>query len=85
MADNFNTATTDTPTSVGPVSITFVVWDEGGTNQYAGRYSFHILDQNGEEMGQRNGNLVPHLTAGQQTAIINFLDEMRTKAEGVLP
>ena len=83
--DSFNTATSETPTSVGPVTLKFTVWDDGGTNQYAGDYSFEIMDQNGEPMGRRRGNLVPHLTAGQQTAIMNFLDEMLTKAEGVLP
>lgn len=56
----------------------------GTPNTYAGTYTFHILNENNEVLEPRTGNLVPHLTAGQVTAIRGFLDTMLTKAQGAL-
>lgn len=40
-----------------------------------------IDDQWDHPMGHRSGNLVPHLTAKQKTALQNFMDAMWLKAE----
>jgi len=40
-----------------------------------------IDDQFDSPMGHRHGNLLPHLTNGQKTALQDFMDQMWTKAE----
>lgn len=40
-----------------------------------------IDDQFGQPMGHRSGDLVPHLSSAQKTALQNFMDSMWTKAE----
>ena len=44
-------------------------------------YRLTIDDQYGHPMGHRSGDLVPHLTAGQKTALQGFMDAMWAKAE----
>lgn len=39
-----------------------------------------IDDQFDQPMGHRHGNLLPHLTAAQKTALQDFMDAMWTKA-----
>lgn len=45
-----------------------------------GSFALDILDQNNVAMSGRNGNLMPHLTAGEKTTISNFLDTIRQRA-----
>ena len=80
MTDSFDPIAR-VPTSVGPVEIILTV-TPGTPNVYAGRYSFDVLDADGARMDTRNGNLTPHLTAAQVTAIKSFLDAMLVKAQG---
>lgn len=40
-----------------------------------------IDDQFDHSMGHRSGDLLPHLTADQKTALQSFMDAMWTKAE----
>lgn len=40
-----------------------------------------IDDQWDSPMGHRSGDLVPHLTTAQKTALIDFMDAMWAKAE----
>lgn len=44
-------------------------------------FKLTIDDQFNSPMGHRHGNLVPHLTPGQITALQNFMDAMWAKAE----
>lgn len=44
-------------------------------------FRINIYDQTGHRMAGRSGDLVPHLTAGQITALQSFMDAMWTKAE----
>ena len=44
-------------------------------------YRLTIDDQYDHPMGHRSGDLVPHLTAGQKTALQGFMDAMWAKAE----
>lgn len=56
--------------------------DEDDSNYPQGiNYRMTIDDQFDQPMGNRHGNLVPHLTPGQITALIAFMDAMWEKAE----
>ena len=44
-------------------------------------YRLTIDDQYGHPMGHRSGDLVPHLTSNQITALLGFMDAMWAKAE----
>ncbi len=44
-------------------------------------FALGIDDQWNTPMGHRSGNLIPHLTAAQKTALQNFMDAMWAKAE----
>ena len=44
-------------------------------------YRLTIDDQFNHPMGHRSGDLVPHLTAGQISALVSFMDAMWLKAE----
>jgi len=70
-----------TPAAVGPVEIILTITD-GTPKDYAGRYSFDVVDANGATVDVRHGNIVPHPTASQVTAIKGFLDAMLLKAKG---
>lgn len=72
-----------TPTSIGSIFIALTDNDGEPANHIA-TFNIQILDQNGEYYKARTGDLQPHLTPEQTTAIINFMAEMRTKAEAEL-
>jgi len=82
MADSFDPII-HTPTTVASVEIILRVV-KGTPNVYEGRYSFDVLDQDGAIMDVRSGNVVPHLTGAQITALKGFMDAMLTKAQGVI-
>jgi hypothetical protein len=48
------------------------------------RFEITVMSQTGDKMDIVSGDLVPHLTSGQLTALNNFLDAMRAKAVEVL-
>ena len=53
--------------------------EDGGSEGIEFRLT--IDDQWDHPMGHRHGDLVPHLTPGQITALQNFMDAMWAKAE----
>jgi hypothetical protein len=56
--------------------------DEDERNYPEGiEFRITIDDQWGHPMGHRSGDLVPHLTQAQKTALQGFMDAMWTKAE----
>jgi len=81
MATDSFAPSTRVPTSVETLEIILTV-TSGSPNDYAGRYTFDILDATGTPVDVRNGNLTPHLTAAQVTAIKSFLDALLIKAQG---
>lgn len=84
MADNWNSATTEIPTSIPLFSIR-LYYDETGIGLEQGvRYHLEIANQNGEIMDIKNGSLLPFMTAGQIAAAQTFFDEMKAKAEAEL-
>jgi len=71
------------PAAVKSVEIVLRVM-AGTPNDYAGRYSFDILDASGTIVQVRGGDILPHLTTAQRTAIRGFLDATLTKAQGAI-
>lgn len=50
-------------------------------NQYEARYEFHIPEPENPTGDYRVGDLVPHLTTAQKTALMAFVDTMLVKAQ----
>ena len=81
----FNQESADTPTSIGIIIVTLKDAITGGGEtgddpyQSAG-FRVEILDQNGSRMAMRNGNLAPHITPAQRTALMDFMDSLRVQA-----
>jgi hypothetical protein len=48
-------------------------------------YHLELLDSGGQVIDTQAGDLRPHLTGAQLTALSNFLDAMRAKATEALP
>ena len=67
-------------TTIGPIFIALT--DNDGTSiNHIITYNVQVLDQNGDVLDLKAGDLEPHLVAGQKTAIVDFLAEIRAKAE----
>jgi hypothetical protein len=81
MATDSFTPAARIPAAVKSVEIVLRITN-GTPKEYAGRYSFDVLDAQDGIVEVREGNLVPHLTAAQITAIKGFLDAMLAKAKG---
>lgn len=83
------------PTSIGRLEITVshepAYVDEDGNPQpdeRTARFKIWVLDQDGEWIRPEplQGNLIPYLSDPQRTAIINFMDTLRSQAESeILP
>jgi len=71
-----------TPTSIGDISIVLTDY-VGKTDTVC--YEVQVLQADGSMFGLAAGNLVPHLTAGQISALQSFMADMRTLAQGLLP
>ena len=66
--------------------VLFRTIDPKVTNQQSIKFTVTIDDQDDTPMAYRNGNLIPHLTPTQITALEDFMDAMWTKAEDeILP
>ncbi len=74
-----------TPTSIP--RLTVVISDRLATEEdLAGQtanYSLTLLDQNGKRIAFNKdaGDLVPHITPAQRTALMDFMTSLRTQAE----
>ena len=68
-----------TPTAIGRVEIHLLSPDPTGNEQPGAEYAVTVRYDNGEHHTLR-GNLVPHLTAGQISALMGFMDTLRAKA-----
>ena len=81
---------TDTPTSIGTIVVILKDAVDGGEDGNEAYQSAHfqvaVLNQNGERMETRKGNLVPHITTAQKNALMSFMASLRTQAENqILP
>ena len=73
MKDSFDKQAVE----IGHVKTLRIIFDvtEGDPNTYVARYDFLVGDDH------RTGDLIPHLTATQKTAAMNFLNAMLLKAQ----
>jgi hypothetical protein len=84
----FTPAQPRTPTAIG--SVVIILKDRPAMeSQPASKtvsYDVAVLDQDGRRMDvpQDTGNLAPHLTQAQINALIQFMTDMRAKAEAEL-
>jgi len=67
------------PTSIGRIKIELAD-EDGTTGGYAAYYEAQVVMDDGTRRTRR-GNLVPHLTPAQRTALIGFVQDLRTQAE----
>jgi len=76
----FTTEQNKIPDSIGDISITITDYaNPVSTDQI--HYSVQVLQADGSIFRVATGNLVPHLTAGQISALVDFMATLRTKAE----
>lgn len=66
------------PTSIGLLQITIT---DNPVDQDTATFIVQVLDQDGNPYKALNGNLVPHLTPAQITALQSFMAALRTQAE----
>ena len=83
----FNKARNRTPVDIGAVRINLGDMPAANGQPAFQKVTYHLelLDANGEVVTTQGGDLLPHLTNAQKTALSNFLDAMRTKAAEALP
>ncbi len=70
------------PESIADFSVVltdYIATDEDPAHQ-EGRFEVQVVYNNGD-IKLIQGDLVPHLTAGQITALMGFMDSLRVKAE----
>lgn len=72
-----------TPTGISTIIVTLKDKPaEGGDPAIqSAHFQVNVLDQTGKLYKQIQGNLVPHLTSGQISALLGFMDDLRTQAE----
>lgn len=79
----FEVAQERTPTALGTLRVVIIDRPDSGVRIM---FEIEILDQNGEYLYSKQGDLEPHLTATQITQLQTFIGGMRTKATSeVLP
>jgi hypothetical protein len=71
------------PAATGDISVTLVDHDGSETDQVL--YEVQVLQADGSLFSLCSGNLVPHLTSQQITAMQAFMADMRALAQGLLP
>lgn len=85
MADAFPAEAVATPTGIGDLRIILRVPAGGEGVNTQGEFLFDVLDQNGERIRSREGDLAPHLTAAEQQSVAAFMDLLLAKARASLP
>ena len=68
---------TRTPTSIGDFYVTLADLADAPDTV---RGIIEVRDQNGDVMNTWTGSLVPHLTAGQISALQSFMADLRSQA-----
>lgn len=76
----FEQALTATPGAIEDISVALVdyIADEENPARQEAHFEVQVRYSNGE---MKTGDLVPHLTPAQITGLMDFVDDMRTKAE----
>lgn len=83
----FSKARSRVPVAIGAVRINLGDIPASGDTPAFKKVTYHLelLDANGEVVTTQGGDLLPHLTGAQKTALNNFIDAMRVKAQEALP
>lgn len=79
----FPKAITIVPETIEDISVTltdFITKPGQGVERKEARYSVQVRYDSGE-LKVMTGDLVPHLTPGQISGLMDFMDDMRAKAE----
>lgn len=84
MADPFESNASVAPDEIGALRIILHLPRGDNGNGIRGEYLFEVL-AGGEKVKVREGNLAPHLSASEQTAVKNFMLAMKAKADASLP
>jgi hypothetical protein len=83
MSDSFDPAAPRIPTAVERLEVRLFALDDGaGGTGYDASYRFPIIDANGDLLEDRQGDLIPHLTAAQKTKLTSLMDALFAKAKG---
>lgn len=84
MAINeFSKAATRIPSSIGTINVFLKAYIVGGQIKYKSTYEVEVLDQDGNRIIAAGdaGDLIPHLTQAQAAWLIQFMTDLRTKAQ----
>ena len=72
-----------TPVAIGDIAV--VLTDHDGSSSDEVHYEVQVLQADGSMFRHATGDLVPHLTPQQKSALQAFMASMRTLAQGLLP
>lgn len=72
-----------TPTAIGDIAV--ILTDHDGIETDEVGYEVQVLQADRSIFRVATGNLVPHLTSQQISALQAFMASMRTLAQGLLP
>jgi len=75
----FNKEDSKVPAAIGDISV--VLTDYSGTAPSTAHFEVRVLEADGNMFGLINGDLVPHLTPAQISGLMDFMADMRAKAE----
>lgn len=67
------------PTYIGTIRITLAD-NDGIAENHIVNFHVQVLDQDKDTIRELSGDLVPHLTGAQKTALVGFLADIRAKA-----
>jgi len=76
----FDAEPTRTPVNIGEVTIVLRTDPNDAAQQQGALFEIEVLLSDGTNVNRR-GDLVPHITTAQRTALMSFMDSLRTQAE----
>lgn len=79
----FETYQPPTPAAIGALVVTLKTRPTIGSDAaiQSANYQVEVLDADSHRINQISGNLVPHLTQAQITALLGFMADLRVQAE----
>lgn len=79
----FDTYHQPAPAAIGTLVVTLKTRPAIGSDAaiQSAHYQVEVLDADGRRINQLSGNLVPHLTQAQITALLGFMADLRVQAE----
>jgi len=77
----FDVETAVVATGIGKVTVFLADGEDDEVPYQSANFRVEIWRSDGTK-GSRAGDLVPHITPAQRTALLGFMDDLRTQAEG---